>query len=93
MSINILEFVVLYPEFENVDLDKLEMTLNFAKIEISEKVFNDKYKNCVYLLTAHKLVTSPYGTDQRIQPTNDSIYFNEFRRVRNSICKGYSITQ
>ena len=89
MSILTQDFLLRFPEFQNLTQDHIEMILDEAKSELSETLWDKQYRAGVLFLTADKLALSPLGEAARIVPGDGmTTYRQEFERLQKIVSSG-----
>jgi hypothetical protein len=83
---NLTAFRARFPEFRTATDALVQATLDGASLSLDALVYRSKYDEAHGYLTAHKLVTSPYGKDARLSDdSKESVYWAEFRRIRREV--------
>lgn len=87
------EFRSRFPEFRPVSDVVINEALTAAGLSVSADVYRTKASEAIGYLTAHKLVTSPFGKDSRlVDDDRESVYWKEFARIRREVAPRIAVT-
>lgn len=80
-------FRSLHPEFSTVSDEVVEQRLSQAADRLDRAIYGRHYDAAHELLTAHLIVTSPFGHSARLDGDQEgnSLYWPEYVRIRKLV--------